>query len=258
MGERICIEKTGGIGVIRLSRPPLNVIDQQMQDELCSAALELDAATDIAAVVLHGGHIFAAGVDVKEMAKLSATELAGRPEGLQPAFNALAAISKPFIAAVAGYALGGGCELALCADVRFSAENAIWGQPEITLGIMPGGGGTQRLPRLIGPARAKDMILTGRRVDAHEALRIGLADRVVPDTELLNEAMAWASQFVGGPAKALAAAKRAVNEGCSMDLDSAMALERELLVPLFETNDRKAAMAHFVEKTPGTVKFEGR
>jgi enoyl-CoA hydratase/carnithine racemase len=142
--------------------------------------------------------------------------------------------------------------------VRFCAEDAVLGQPEVTLGIMPGSGGTQRLPRAVGSGQAKDLILTGRRVDAEEALRIGLVDRAVPAPQLLDEAVAWAARFVGGPAIALAAAKRAVNEGMSTDLESGLALERTLFAPLFDTHDRKAGMAHFVEKRPGTVKFEGR
>lgn len=258
MGARISVRRRDGVGVIRLDRPPFNIIDLRMQDELCAAAVDLGEATDVAAVVIHGGDTFAAGADVKEMASMSAADLRNRPQGLQTGFTALARISKPVVAAVAGYALGGGCELALCADMRLSADDAVWGQPEVTLGIMPGGGATQRLSRAIGAARAKDLMLTGRRVGAEEALRIGLADRVVPTSDLFDEAMAWANQFVGGPATALAAIKRAVDEGGSQDLDSALALERELIAQLFDTHDRTVGMTHFIEKRRGAAAFEGR
>jgi enoyl-CoA hydratase/carnithine racemase len=258
MSARISVQRVDGVGVIQLNRPPLNIIDLQMQDELCAAAADLDAASDVAAVVIHGGVIFAAGADVKEMAKMAAADVRDRPEGLQAGFNAVALISKPVVAAVTGFALGGGCELALCADVRFCALDAVLGQPEVTLGIMPGSGGTQRLPRIIGAGRAKELILTGRRVAPEEALRIGLVDRVVPKAQLLDEAMAWATHFVGGPAVALAAAKRAVDEGMSTDLESGLALERKYFAPLFDTNDRETGMRHFVDKCPGAARFEGR
>src|SRR5581483_10867616 len=167
---------------------------------------------DVRAVVLYGGEkVFAAGADIKEMADMSYTDMVRRSVHLQSSFTAVARIPKPVVAAVTGYALGGGCELALCADVRFAAENAKLGQPEILLGVIPGAGGTQRLSRLVGPARAKDLIFTGRFVGAEEALAIGLVDKVVPAADVYAEARAWAARFSQAAAYALRAAKEAVD-----------------------------------------------
>jgi enoyl-CoA hydratase/carnithine racemase len=169
--------------------------------------------------------------------------------------DALARIPKPVIAAVTGYALGGGCELALTADFRVSADDARWGQPEILLGIIPGMGGTQRLPRLVGPAKAKDLIYTGRFVDAEEALEIGLVDVVVPAAEVYPTALAMAQKLAKGPALALAAAKAAVDGGLDGDLASGLRLESHLFASVFATEDARTGMASFVEKGPGKAEF---
>src|SRR5205823_269285 len=169
---------------IRLDRPPMNALSAAVQDEIAAAAAQVDADPEIRAVVLYGGEkVFAAGADIKEMAEQTYAEMAAGSRRLQNSFTAVAKIGKPVVAAVTGYALGGGLELALCADFRVAGESARLGQPEILLGVIPGAGGTQRLPRLIGPARAKDIIYTGRFVPAPEAHAIGLVDKVVPDAE---------------------------------------------------------------------------
>ena len=189
MGEFVRLEVADGVGTIRLDRPKMNALNVQVQEEIRAAAAEATERDDVKAVVVYGGErVFAAGADVKEMADMSYTDMVKRSGGLQSAFTAVARIPKPVVAAVTGYALGGGCELALCADVRFAADDAVLGQPEILLGIIPGAGGTQRLTRLVGPSRAKDIIFTGRFVKADEALAIGLVDRVVPAEPVYDEA----------------------------------------------------------------------
>jgi enoyl-CoA hydratase/carnithine racemase len=167
----------------------------------------------------------------------------------------VARIPKPVVAAVNGYALGGGCELALCADIRIAAENAKLGQPEILLGLIPGAGGTQRLSRLVGPSRAKDLIFTGRTVGAAEALSIGLVDRVVAAEEVYDQARAWAGRLARGPAYALRAAKEAVDAGLDTDLTTGLTLERNLFAGLFATADREIGMNSFVADGPGKAKF---
>src|SRR4051794_2442143 len=179
------LEVEDGIGTIRLDRPPMNALNVQVQEEIRAAAHEATERSDVSAVIVYGGEkVFAAGADIKEMATMSYADMVARSGKLQSSFTAVATIPKPVVAAITGYALGGGCELALCADFRVAGDNAKLGQPEIQLGVIPGAGGTQRLPRLVGPARAKEIIFTGRFVDAQEALAIGLVDKVVPADEV--------------------------------------------------------------------------
>ncbi|MDH2427668.1 enoyl-CoA hydratase-related protein [Sphaerisporangium sp. TRM90804] len=257
MGEFVRVEAAGGVATVRLDRPKMNALSIQVQEELLAAAREVDADPGVRAVVLYGGErVFAAGVDVKEMADMSYAEMSVRSARLQECFTAVAAIGKPVVAAITGYALGGGCELALCADFRLAGEGARLGQPEIALGIIPGAGGTQRLPRLVGPARAKDLIYTGRHVDAAEALAIGLVDRVVPDEQVYEEAVSLASRFAEGPSLALRAAKRAIDDGLDADLATALEIERLHFSGLFATEDARAGLKAFTEKTKPT--FTGR
>ena len=257
MGEFVNLEVTDGIGTIRLGRPPMNALNLRLQDELRAVAGEAATRADVRAVVLYGGEkVFAAGADIKEMEPMSYTDMVDRSIALQASFTAVAEIPKPVVAAITGFALGGGCELALCADVRVCADNAKLGQPEITLGIIPGAGGTQRLPRLIGPSKAKDLIFTGRFVDADEALAIGLVDRVVPAADVYTEALAWAGRFAEGPAYALRAAKEAIDRGLEVDLNTGLEIERLQFAPLFATEDRAIGMRAFVAKEK--PKFEGR
>ena len=257
MGEFVRLEIKDGIGTIRLERPPMNALNAQVQEELRAAAGDATTTDDVRAVVVYGGEkVFAAGADIKEMATMSYVDMAARAGALSSAFDAIASIPKPVVAAITGYALGGGCELALACDWRVAAADAKLGQPEITLGIIPGAGGTQRLARLVGPARAKDIIMSGRFVDAGEAASIGLVDRVVPAEEVYDAAVALVHPYLTGPAQALRAAKLAVDGGLQMDLASGLAWESQLFAALFATDDRTEGMAAFVEKRkPG---FTGR
>ncbi len=249
MAEVVTVSVDEGIGTIRLDRPPMNALNAQIQEELRAAATALSADDEVRAVVVYGGEkVFAAGADIKEMATMSYADMAARAPGLSSAFDAVARIPKPVVAAITGYALGGGCELALACDWRVAADDAKLGQPEINLGVIPGAGGTQRLARLIGPARAKDLVMSGRMVTADEALRIGLVDRVVPAAEVYPAARELVARYVSGPAQALRAAKAAVDGGLSMDLASGLAWESQLFASLFATEDKAEGMTAFIEK----------
>ncbi|WP_434743112.1 enoyl-CoA hydratase-related protein [Micromonospora sp. SH-82] len=249
MSEFVRLETRDGIGTIRLDRPPMNALNTQVQEELRAAATAAAADPQVRAVIVYGGEkVFAAGADIKEMADMSYVDMSERAAELSGALGAFARIGKPVVAAITGYALGGGCELALACDWRVVAEDAKLGQPEIKLGVIPGAGGTQRLARLVGPARAKDLVMTGRMVDAQEALRIGLVDRVVPSAEVYAAAVELVTPFLTGPAQALRAAKLAVDGGLEMDLASGLAWESQLFAGLFATDDRREGMAAFVEK----------
>jgi enoyl-CoA hydratase/carnithine racemase len=259
MGEFVRLEVEDGVGTIRIDRPKMNALNVQVQEEIRACATEAATRDDVRAVIVYGGErVFAAGADVKEMADMSYTDMVARSGGLQSAFTAVAKIPKPVVAAVTGYALGGGCELALCADVRIAGEGATLGQPEILLGIIPGAGGTQRLTRLVGPSRAKDIIFTGRFVKAEEALSIGLVDRVVPDEEVYTAAQTWARQFSRAAAYALRAAKESVDRGIEVDLETGLEIERVQFAALFATEDRTTGMRSFVESGPGQADFQGR
>jgi enoyl-CoA hydratase/carnithine racemase len=259
VSEFVRVETEGAVGTIRLDRPPMNALSAQVQGELADAAAQVSADDDIRAVVLYGGaRLFAAGADIKEMAEASYAWMSAHVKGLQAALTAIAEIPKPVVAAITGYALGGGLELALCADFRVLGEGAKVGQPEILLGVIPGGGGTQRLPRLVGPAKAKDIVYTGRFVTAADALAIGLADRVVPDAEVYQAALELAGQFSAGPALALRAAKQAIDKGLEVGLDAGLEIERLHFAGLFATEDQRAGMRSFIENGPGKATFSGR
>jgi enoyl-CoA hydratase/carnithine racemase len=259
MGDFVSVEIEAGIATIRLDRPPMNALNGQVQEELADAAARVGADAEARSVIIYGGEkVFAAGADIKEMAEADYARMAGLGGRIQAAFTAVARIPKPVVAAITGYALGGGLELALCADFRVAGEGARLGQPEILLGIIPGAGGTQRLPRLVGPARAKDIIYSGRFVDAAEALRIGLVDRVAPDAEVYQAARQLAARYVGGPALALRAAKQAIDAGLEVDLDTGLEIERLQFAALFATEDQRTGMRSFIDNGPGRAKFSGR
>jgi enoyl-CoA hydratase/carnithine racemase len=259
VGEFVRVEAADGIATIRLDRPKMNALNAQVQDEIAAAAAQVSADSAVRAVILYGGErVFAAGADIKEMASMGYPAMAARSAALQASFTAVADIPKPVVAAVTGYALGGGLELALCADFRVLGASAKVGQPEILLGIIPGAGGTQRLPRLIGPAKAKDLIFSGRHVAADEALAIGLADQVVPDADVYQAARDMVAQYASGPALALSAAKQAVNKGLEVDLATGLEIERLHFAALFATEDQKNGMTSFMENGPGKAAFEGR
>src|SRR3954468_16566689 len=257
--EFVTLQVEDGVGTIRLDRPKMNAINEQLHWEVRRAAQEAGKREDVRAVVLYGGErVFAAGAYIKAMDELDHTGMVAWGRELQNSFIEVARVPKPVIAAVTGYALGGGYELALCADFRVLGAGAKIGQPEILLGVIPGAGGTQRLARLVGPARAKDVVLTGRHVGAEEALEIGMVDAVVPDAEVYSTAVAMARKFAAGPPLAMAAAKRAIDEGLDGPLARGLALETELFAGLFDTEDQKTGMRSFLESGPGKATFQGR
>jgi enoyl-CoA hydratase len=248
MGEFVRLDVSDGVGVVRLDRPPANAIDLRVGLELQQAIGEAGARQDVGAIVLWGGQrIFAAGADIKAMAGWGPDEVRPSVEALASACDLLEGLPSISIAAVNGFALGGGCELALACDLRFAAHDAVLGQPEIRLGVIPGAGGTQRLLRLVGPSRARDLVYTGRQVAAEEAERIGLVDRVVPPGDVLETALTSARDFAGGPRAALTAAKQALRAAETLSLDG-FAKERELFLALFGTPDQREGMRAFLEK----------
>jgi len=249
MGEFVRLEVEGLVATIRLDRPPANAISRRVSDELRDAAVEAARRDDVRAVVVWGGpKTFAAGADLKEVSELGQEEIRPVVSALGEALNLLEGMPKVTIAAIEGYCLGGGCELALACDFRFAAQDATLGQPEIALGIIPGAGGTQRLPRLVGQARARDLIYSGRRVGADEALALGLVDRVTPRGESRQVAAEVAMRYANGPTLALAAAKEAMNAGAFGDPRRGLEVERDVFVRLFDTADQKEGVRAFLEK----------
>ena len=257
MAEFVHVERgDDGVAVLRLERPPANALSVAVLGEIAEAARGLTADPPGAVVVTGGDKIFAAGADISEFGgPAEAAKIAGH---FREAFDAVAAIPRMTIAAVAGYALGGGCELALACDMRVAADTAQFGQPEVLLGIIPGAGGTQRLTRLVGPARAKDIILSGRRIKAGEALNLGLCDRIFPSAVLQAEARAMALSFARGAVVAHGLAKRAIDAAFDGSLADGLSTEQELFVQLFETDDAKIGVQSFLENGPGKAAFTGR
>ena len=245
-----------GVAVLRLDRKPANALSRELLEELAAVARSLASDPPRAVVVTGGERIFAAGADIAEFGGPEEAAVVGGH--FRDALDQVADIPRPVIAAVNGYALGGGCELALACDFRVAGDRAKFGQPEILLGIIPGGGGTQRLARLVGPARAKDIIFTGRQVDADEALRIGLVDRVVPASDTLDAALAWAGELARGPSVALALAKRAIDDGLDSTLAEGLDVEHDFFTEVFRTDDAKTGVASFLEHGPGKATFTGR
>ena len=296
MGEFVKLELSPDtrVATILLERPPMNAISAEVCAELADAASQLSDNYDIGAVVIWGGSkIFAAGADIKEFpaegdagAEASggsgsqqgaggsgksggksnpggsgksgkSGSLSAPPSSISQAFTAIAEIPQVTIAAVNGYALGGGCELAICTDFRVAGDDAVFGQPEVLLGIIPGAGATKRLPRLVGISKAKELMYTGRRVKADEALQIGLADEVCPAEQAFERALELAAKYAQGPA-ALRSIKKAVDEGYDLPMDEALQLETREFQASFKTEDAGIGVASFLEKGPGKAKFIGR
>lgn len=245
-----------GVALVTLRNGKVNSLSQAVLTELLAVAEQLTDDPPGAVVITGSERIFAAGADISEF---GGPDEARRIGALFVAsLNAVAGIPRMVIAAVSGPALGGGCELALACDMRIAATSARFGQPEILLGIIPGGGGTQRLPRLVGPARAKDLILTGRQVDADEALRIGLVDEVVDRDQLLDRALGLAAELARGPLVAQALAKAAIDDGLQVTLAEGLALEQAAFAEVFATDDARIGVASFLEHGPGRAEFTGR
>lgn len=244
-----------GVAVVTLANGKVNALSGAVVSAIHAVADDLTANPPGAVVVTGGDRIFAAGADISEFG--GPDEAAGITARFHGALDAMAAVPRFVIAAVSGYALGGGCELALACDYRIAGERAVFGQPEILLGTIPGGGGTQRLARLVGPSRAKEMCVTGRQVNAEEALRIGLADEVVPGEELHDRALALAAECARGAVLAQALAKQAIDQGLSTSLSDGLSIEREAFVESFRTNDSQIGVSSFLEDGPGHARFTG-
>ncbi|MET9994997.1 enoyl-CoA hydratase/isomerase family protein [Streptomyces mutabilis] len=250
------VERDGAVTTVWLDAPPLNPINTDLREALAGVVADIAADPTVRAVVLAGGErAFAAGADITGLAAMSYPEILEWNARLQRVFTSVAELPQPVVAALRGYALGGGLELALCADYRIAAENAVVGLPEVQLGIMPGSGGTQRLTEIVGRSRAKELMMTGRRVDAGEALELGIVDEVLPAEEVHDRATGYARRLARGPRLAIRAIKQAVDEAAGAT-STGLALERTLLAGLFATEDRARGMRSFLEHGPGHAEFE--
>jgi len=251
------VTRDDGVALLRIDRPPMNALSLALLGELADTAVSLATDPAVKAVVVAGGErAFAAGFEIAEFDDQERARRVG--ERFRAAFDAFGDIPRPVIAAVNGFALGGGLELAMACDLRIAADTARLGQPEILLGLIPGAGATQRLPRLVGPARAKEMIWSGRQVKADEAERIGLVDRVVPAAELLEAATNWAAGFAGGAVVAMGLAKRVIDRGLDGPLDDGLDLEADAFVEVFATEDAAIGVRSFLQDGPGKADFVGR
>jgi enoyl-CoA hydratase/carnithine racemase len=256
MGELVLVERRDdGVAIVTLNNPKVNALSQVVLAELRAAAEELIANPPGAVVITGGDRIFAAGADISEFGNADQGRVI--TAGFHAALNTVAKIPRFVIAAVSGYALGGGCELALACDYRIVGERAVFGQPEVLLGLVPGGGGTQRLPRVIGRSRAKEMMMTGRQVASEEAVRIGLADELVPSESLHERALALAAEAARGALQAQAMIKRAVDAGMDETLADGLHLERNLFEAVFHTTDSEIGVRSFLEHGPGKAEFTG-
>ncbi len=245
-----------GVAIIRLDRPKMNALSIELVRQLGEVVGRLEEDLPGAVVVYGGDKIFAAGADITEF---TGPEVAGTiAETFHSSLDRLAALPRATIAAISGYALGGGCELALACDLRVVSEKAKLGQPEVLLGVICGGGGTQRLPRLVGPSIAKDLLMTGRMLSAQEALAVGLANRVVPHEEVLSASLELAESLAKGALVAQALSKKAIDDGMSMSLVDGLKLEKELFVDAFSTVDAEIGVKSFLENGPGKANFIGR
>ena len=259
MGEFVRLEVADGVATIRIDRPKVNALNDQVAGEIGEAVDSIHYDDSVRAAVLWGGErVFAAGADIKEMSVRDAVTMYRYIGRFQDVYTRLERLPIVTIAAVNGYALGGGCELTLACDLRICAEDARFGQPEILLGVIPGAGGTQRLPRIVGVGRAKELIYSGRMVDADEAFRIGLVNEVVPPDKVYERALKIAKRYASGPTVALQAAKQVIQNGVDVDMSTGLLLERQAFAALFATEDQRIGMDTFVEEGPGKAKFVGR
>jgi len=260
--EFLKVDIDEGVATVQLDRPKMNALNRQVFLEIGNCATELQYDDEVRAVVITGGEkVFAAGADIKEMMGATPAQVAKIIGGAQDALTRLENVLKPVIAAVNGFALGGGCELSLAADWRFAGETAQIGVPEILLGIIPGAGGTQRLPRLIGPAKAKEMIFSGRFYDAATCLKYGVVDKVVEGdgAAVIAEAQKVAGKYATKyPPVALAMAKRSINHGLNCSLIDGLAIEAQSMAICFSTEDQTIGMETFVKEGPGKAKFIGK
>jgi enoyl-CoA hydratase/carnithine racemase len=258
MSEGVHSERRAdGVAVVRIDRPPLNALSGALLDEVAAMARGFVGDSDVKAVVVFGGpKAFAAGADISEFG--GPDEARAIAQRFRAAYDALGEIPRPVIAAINGVALGGGLELALACDLRIAADNARVGQPEILLGVIPGAGATQLLPRLIGPARSKELIWSGRQVKADEALAIGLVDRVVPATELEDAALTWAATLASGAVVAMGLAKSVIDGGLDRPIADGLDLDAEAFAEVFDTEDAAAGVRSFLEHGPGKARFVGR
>jgi enoyl-CoA hydratase/carnithine racemase len=258
--DLVKVDIVDGVATMTLNRPPLNPLNALLGFQIGLCADELSMDDNVRAVVLTGGEDhFAAGADIKEMVEMNAVVVSKFVFKLQESFTKVENIPKPVIAAMNGFALGGGCELAICADWRFAHEDAKIGQPEILLGIIPGAGGTQRLPRLIGPAKAKEMIYSGRFYGAKECMEFGLVQKVVSGSESVIElAQKVASKYANGASVALAMAKRAIDKGVECSKEEGLIIEAQGIALCFASEDQRLGMRTFLEEGPGKAKFTGK
>jgi enoyl-CoA hydratase len=259
--EILVDRRQDGVALVTLNRPKANALSVGLLGLLAESVAGLAHDRPGALVLWGGERIFAAGADINE---LSGSELSGPAaaarisDAFKSATAALSDLGCPSIAAISGYALGGGLELALGCDFRVAATSARLGQPEILLGIIPGGGGTQRLARLVGPARAKDLVMTGRQITAADALEWGLVDRVVANSEVLGTSLDLAAALAAGPRVAVAAAKRVIDDGLDTSLEAGLRIERDAFVAVLQTVDAKRGIESFAEHGPGKATFVGR
>jgi enoyl-CoA hydratase/carnithine racemase len=248
VSDSVRLEVEGGVGTIRLDRPPANAIDRNLSEGIMAATHEAAERDDVRALVVWGGErIFAAGADIRVMVDLGPESVRPVVSSLGDALEELESVPMITISAINGYALGGGLELALATDFRFVAEDARLGQPEIKIGVFPGAGGTQRLPRLVGAALARDLVYTGRQMDAEEALDAGLVDRVLPAEEVYPATLKMARTYADGPVEALAAAKASLR-AAETDPQHGLAIERDAFCALFGSPDQLEGMRAFLEK----------
>ncbi|MDH3294661.1 MAG: enoyl-CoA hydratase-related protein [Acidimicrobiia bacterium] len=261
MGEFVRLEESSvdGVAVVRLDRPKVNALDKQMSQEILDVSNELAERSDLRSVVLWGGpRMFAAGADISQFPRGEGRrDPSDMVDVMNAGFLAFEKLPQITIAAVTGFALGGGCELAMCADFRICGESAAFGQPEILLGLTPGAGGTQRLPRLVGMTVAKELNYTGRMVPAAEAIEIGLVSAVHPDDEVFDKALEMAAGYAKGPA-ALANVKRAMQNGAGLTIEAALQVEKKEFVGSFQTDDAVIGITSFLESGPGKAEFTGR